>query len=162
MKTHLALIVLFFGISACATHGSSASDAASNTADPKKFMDEVNDSLLKLNIEGQQAGWVSETYITDDTSALNGKANQRLIEATERYAKDAVKFDKTDVSPDIRRELNLLKLSLVMATPSDPKESEELTQIAAKLDGEYGKGKWCSDPKKRETCLDINQITDIM
>jgi peptidyl-dipeptidase A len=77
-------------------------------------------------------------------------------------AKESVKFDKADVPADVRRELNLLKLSLVMATPSDPKESEELTQIAAKLDGEYGKGKWCSDPKKSETCLDINQITDIM
>src|SRR2546421_11866787 len=163
MKTHLATILLLFTLSACATApGNGTNDAASGPTDPKKFLDEVNDSLLKLNIEGQQAGWVSETYITDDTSALNGKANQRLIEATERYAKDAVKFDKTDVSPDIWRELNLLKLSLVMATPSDPKESEELTQIAAKLDGEYGKGKWCSDPKKAETCLDINQITDIM
>src|SRR5438105_4671087 len=123
MKTHLALIVLFFGISACATHGSSASDAASNTADPKKFMDEVNDSLLKLNIEGSQAGWVSETYITDDTSSLNARANQRLIEATERFAKDAVKFDKVEAAPDIRRQLNLLKVSLVMATPSDAKQS---------------------------------------
>ena len=30
-----------------------------------------------------------------------------------------------------------------MATPSDPKEGEELTKIAANLDGDYGKGKWC-------------------
>jgi peptidyl-dipeptidase A len=162
MKTHLAVLLLFFGLSACAARGSGANDSAANTDDPKKFLDEVNDSLLKLNVEGSQAGWVSETYITDDTSALNAKSNQRLIEATERYAKDSVKFDKADVPPDLRRQLNLLKLSLVMATPSDPKESEELTKIAANLDGEYGKGKWCSDPKKPETCLDINQITNIM
>jgi peptidyl-dipeptidase A len=162
MKTHLAIVFVFFGISGCAAHGSGANDPAANPADPKKFMDEVNDSLLKLNVEGSQAGWVSETYITDDTSSLNARANQRLIEATERFAKDSVKFDKVDVLPDLRRELNLLKISLVMATPSDPKESEELTKIAANLDGEYGKGKWCPDPKRPETCLDINQITNIM
>ena len=162
MKTHLVILLLFVGLTACAAHSSGANDSAGNAGDVKKFLDEVNESLLKLNVEGSQAGWVSETYITDDTSALNAKSNQRLIEATERYARDAVKFDKVEVPPDFRRELNLLKLSLVMATPSDPKESEELTSIAAKLDGEYGKGKWCSDPKKPETCLDINQITDIM
>src|SRR5437879_4605606 len=123
MKTHLATILLLFALSACAAGSNGANDPAANTTaymprllDPKEFLDEVNDTLLKLDIEGQQAGWVSETYITDDTSALNGKANQRLIEATERYSKDAVKFDKADVSADMRRELNLLKLSLVMAT----------------------------------------------
>jgi peptidyl-dipeptidase A len=163
MKTHLLIaLVLILGISACAGRSSGNSDGAANGADPKKFIDEVNESLLKLNIEGSQAGWVSETYITDDTSALNARSNQRVIEATEHFAKDAVRFDKVEATPDLRRQLDLLKVSLVMATPSDPKESEELTKIAANLDAEYGKGKWCPDPKKPESCLDINKITDIM
>src|SRR5437660_1701098 len=163
MKTHLLIaLVLILGMSACTARSSGNSDAAANAADPKKFIDEVNESLFKLNIEGSQAGWVSETYITDDTSALNARSNQRVIEATERFAKDAVRFDKVDTAPDLRRQLQLLKVSLVMATPSDPKESEELTRIAANLDAEYGKGKWCPDPKKPESCLDINKITDIM
>ena len=34
---------------------------------------------------------------------------------------------------DQRRQLDLLKLSLVMATPADPKEAEELTKIVARL-----------------------------
>src|SRR5438309_10688976 len=102
MKTHLAGILLLFTLFSC---------TGAAPSDPKKFLDEVNDSLLKLNVEGQQAGWVSETFITDDTSAMNGKANQRLIEATERYAKDSVKFDKTNVADDMRRQLNLLKLA---------------------------------------------------
>src|SRR5215472_2410583 len=97
MKTHLVILFLFFGLSACAARGSGPNDSPANGADPKRFLDDVNDTLLKLNVEGQQAGWVSEMYITDDTSALNGKANQRIIEETERFAKEAVKFDKTDV-----------------------------------------------------------------
>ena len=39
-----------------------------------------------------------------------------------------------EVAADERRQLNLLKLSLVMATPSDPKEAEELTTIMARLE----------------------------
>ena len=155
-------LAVFIVVSGCATGGTSPSGSTPAAADAKKFMDDVNETILKLGVEGSQAGWVSETYITDDTSALNARANQRLIDATARYAKDAVKFDRTEVAPDLRRGLNLLKVSLVMATPSDSKEGEELTRIAANLDAAYGKGKWCQDPKKPETCLDINQITDIM
>ena len=66
------------------------------------------------------------------------------------------------VSADERRQLNLLKLSLVMAAPADPKESEELTRIAANLNATYGKGKWCPNPEQRETCLNIDDITKIM
>src|ERR1043166_4978791 len=123
MKTHLAIFLLFC-ITACAANGSGTNEPSANAGDPKKFLDEVNDSLLKLGTEGSQAGWVSETYITDDTSALNARANQRFIDAIARFAKDSVKFDKVETTPELRRELNLLKVSLVMATPSNPKEGE--------------------------------------
>ena len=162
MKTHGAItLFLLLTLSAC-TAGGSGSDTSQAATDPKAFMDQVNESLLRLGTEGSQAGWVSETYITDDTSALNARANQRFIDAIARFAKDSVKFDKVDTTPDLRRGINLLKVSLVMATPSDPKEGEELTKIAANLDASYGKGKWCPESNKPETCLDINQITDVM
>jgi peptidyl-dipeptidase A len=154
------VLVLVIFVSGC-TSGSS-SNSTPTAEDAKKFMADVNETLFKLALEASQAGWVSETYITDDTSALFAHANQRLIDKTAQYAKEAVRFDKVDVAPDVRRELNILKVSLVMATPSNPKEGEELTKIAADLDGTYGKGKWCEDPKKPDSCLDINQITDIM
>ena len=34
-----------------------------------------------------------------------------------------------------------------MVAPSDQKEATELTTIAARMDGAYGRGKWCPDPK---------------
>src|SRR5438093_925767 len=108
---------------------SSCADVATGSGE-QKFMDNVDDTLLKLGIEGSQAGWVSETHITDDTSALNARAKQRFIDAAARFSQESVKFDKLNLAPDVRRELNLLKVSLVMATPSDPKEGEELTKIA--------------------------------
>ncbi len=160
MRSIMPALILSVVLYGCAS--GTSSNSAPTAADAKKFIDEVNGTLLKLTTEGNQAGWVSETYITDDTEALNAKANQRLIDAAARYAKDAVRFDKIDVPADVRRELNLLKVALVMATPSDPKEGEELTKIAAEMDGAYGKGKWCEDPKDPKTCLDINKITEIM
>ena len=161
MRSIVFALGLFIVVSGCSGGGAS-SNSAPTPADAKKFLDEVNEATLKLGTEGSQAAWVSENFITEDTSALNAKASQRAIDAAARYAKDAVRFDKVEVPEDQRRQLNLLKVSLVLATPSDPKEGEELTKIAADLDAAYGKGKWCEDTRKLESCLDINQITDIM
>ena len=135
---------------------------AATAAEAQQFINNVNETMLKLGTAQQQAGWVSETYITDDTQALTARANQAYIDAIAKFAKESVRFDRVDVPADIRRQLNLLKLSLVMATPSDPKEGEELTTIAARMDAAYGKGKWCEDPNKPQSCLDIVQITEIM
>src|SRR2546429_6333453 len=105
-------LVLFIVVSGCTTGGTKG-DSTPTAADAKKFMDDVNETLLKMSTESSQAAWVSETYITDDTSALNARAAQRIIDKTAQYAKEAVKFDKIDVAPDLRRQLNLLKVSLV-------------------------------------------------
>jgi len=160
MRSIKFALALFLLVSGC-TRGSS-SNSTPTAEDAKKFMGDVNDTVFKLALEAGQAGWTSETYITDDTSALFARANQRLIDKTAQYAKEAVRFDGVNVAPDIRRQLNLLKVSLVMATPSNPAEGEELTKIAANLDATYGKGKWCEVPNKPESCLDIDKVTDVM
>src|SRR6516225_260626 len=151
----------FIVVSGCA-RGAATNTPPPTADDVKKFLDDANETTLKVGTEGSQAGWVSENFITDDTSALNAIASQRAADAGVRYAKDAAKFDHVDVDATSRRELDLLRVSLTLATPSNPKEGEELTKIAADMDGEYGKGKWCEDPKKPEACLDIDKITNIM
>src|SRR5712691_5532277 len=135
--------------------------AAPTAADAKKFLDNVNETMKRLYIAQNQAGWIAQTYITDDTEALSARVNLEVTSAAARFAKESTRFDKVEVAPDERRQLNLLKLSLVMVTPSDPKEAEELTTIMARLEATYGKGKWC-DPAKPEHCLNIDDITKIM
>jgi len=134
----------------CSNRVSSA--ASSTPADAKSFLDTANDTTLKLGIEASRAGWVQQTYITDDTEALEAHASQAANEAGARFAKESTKYDKLEVPADQRRELTLLKTSLVLATPPDPKESDELSKIMARLESTYGKGKWCTDPSRRDTC----------
>ncbi len=132
--------------------------------DARKFLTDAESNLLKLGVEDQQADWVHENFITDDTEAVSALADQRAIDASVKYAKDATKFDKLQLPEDMARKMKLLKIGLVLATPADPKESEEVTRLAASLDGAYGKGKYCPDRLKKtdHPCLDVEDITKIM
>ena len=117
---------------------------------------------MTLGIQAGQAGWVQQTYITDDTEAISARANQVANEAGARFARDATRYDHVDVPTDERRQLNLLKVSLVVATPSDRKDSDELSKIMARLESSYGKGKWCPDASKPDACKNIDDVTRIM
>src|SRR6185369_9244075 len=128
----------------------------------KTFLDTANATTLALGIEQAQAGWVQQTFITDDTEAIAARANQAGNEAGAKFAKESTRYDHVEVPPDQRRQLNLLKVSLVLATPSDPKESDELSKIMARLESAYGKGKWCTDPSKPETCKNIDEVSRIL
>ena len=156
------LVFLVAACSAAAACSRGASSSAPTAADAKAFLGTVNETTMKLGIEASRAGWVQQTYITDDTEALAARANQAANDAGARFAKEATKYDHVDVAPGERRELTVLKTSLVLASPSDPKESDELSKIMARLESMYGKGKWCPEPSKPESCRTIDDVTRIM
>jgi peptidyl-dipeptidase A len=130
------------------------------TEDAREFVDEAQSRMLDLSVEANRAEWVKSTYITDDTEILAAHADQKMIDANVAYAKQATRFDALALPADLARQLKILKLSLTIATPSDPKESEELTHIVTSMEGAYGKGKYC--PPGQDKCLDVEDITRIM
>jgi peptidyl-dipeptidase A len=129
------------------------------TQDAKQFVDAAEKRLLKLWVDTSRADWVRSTYITGDTEALAAQANARSISAAVAYAKDATRYESAKTDPDTARKLKLLRLSLTLATPHDPDEADEVTRIAAEMEGIYGKGKYCPPGGK---CLDLEDITKIM
>ncbi len=128
-------------------------------SDAKEFLEKAESELLNLTVHSSRADWVKSTYITDDTEILSAEANQKLIEATMRLAKEATEYERFVLMPDQERKLKLLKLSLTMAAPRDPSESTELTRIASAMEGEYGKGKYCPAGKP---CLDLEELSKIL
>jgi len=127
----------------------------------RKFMEKAEARLLELTTMDQRADWVHSTYITDDTELLAADADERAISATVAFAKQATRFDKLALPAELARKMKLLKLSLTLATPADPKESRELTEITARMEGVYGKGKYCPGGDQSK-CLDLEDITRIM
>jgi len=152
IQASLCLVPILAALSACGPHAT--------PDDARKFTDDAERNLLVLNIDSGRADWIKDTYITDDTEAVDAKLDERSINAQVDYAKQATRFDGLSLDAPTSRKLKLLKLSLTLATPKDPKESEELTRITAGLEGTYGKGKYC--PSGPESCKDIEELTKVM
>ncbi len=125
----------------------------------KKFVEDTERQDLVLSTEAQRADWVKSNFITDDTEALAAKADERVINAGVAWAKEAAKYKGTPLPEDIERKMLLLRNGLTIATPANPKESEELTRIVASMEGTYGKGKYCPQPDK---CLDLGDLEKIL
>ena len=128
----------------------------------RAFLTEANDTMLKLAVNAQQAGWVQNTYITPDTEAMAARANEAFMTAVTNFAKRAAQFDDVELAADERRQMTLLKNALTMAAPADPKEAAELTQLVASMEGMYGRGKFCQGGESDEDCLDVEEITEIL
>src|SRR5580700_264431 len=133
--------------------------ATPTVADAKAFMDRAEAELLKITVLGQRAGWVEETYITDDTELLAAAENERLIARTTQLIEEGKRFESIQLPPDLKRKFLLLRLSLTMPAPKDAKLREELTQVAASLDSSYGKGKYCPGGPK-EPCFGIDDLDE--
>ena len=114
-------------------------------AEAEAFMKSTEAVIEDLTTKAGRASWVQETYITDDTELMTADANDKLIEATTKAIHEATRFDPLvpQMPADLARKFRLLKLSLTMPAPSDAAERQKLTRVAASLDAEYGKGKYC-------------------
>src|SRR4051794_22749166 len=137
-----------------------AADPKATPDEARKFINDVEQKLLLLNVDAAHADWIKSTYITDDSEAVAALLDERSIAATVDYAKKSTRFDGLKLDPVTERKIRLLKLGLTIATPSDPKESEELTRITSSMEGTYGKGKYC--PSGPDSCKDLEQLSKVL
>ena len=162
------LLATGFGLSA---QTPTAAEHPATAEGVKAFLAEVNEELLRLVNASSRAGWTQSTYITVDTEIMAAQATEALVKAQTRYAQQAARFDKVQVTPGQRRQLDLLKSSLTMSAPPDPKEAEQLTRLVASMESTYGSGVYCpqsqttpasgSAPPEKD-CLDVEKITEIL
>jgi peptidyl-dipeptidase A len=160
----MMFIVSLMSLSSSRTnHADSGPDPQSQptVAEADRFIDEAEKRLFDLSIKFSRADWVKSTFITDDTEALSASANEDVIAATTELAEASRRYDRLALSPDVARKIKLLKLSLTLPAPKDPSEREELTKIAASMEGDYGKGKYCPNGAK-EKCLSLGDMEEIM
>jgi peptidyl-dipeptidase A len=140
---------------------------ASRTAVPptvdeaRVFLADAEARLFDLGVKGSRAQWVQENFITEDTEQISADASEQLNTLSADLAKKAERFDGLKLPPEMARKMTLLKLASGFPAPNDPALQKELAQIAASLNGDYGKGKWCPDGENGK-CLEVTAIGKLM
>jgi len=141
---------------------------APTVAEAQAFMAKAEAQLFDLGVRSSRASWVQENFITDDTETMSAQANEKLTAVVTQLALDARRFDHLKLPPELARKFLLLKLSLTAPAPNNDAERKELTELASKLDGMYGKGKYCKPPAAgaaadaKPKCLSLNDLSRIM
>jgi len=128
-------------------------------AEAEAFMNKAEARLAELSVKVNKANWVHDNFITDDTEALAADANDEITAVTSELVEQAKRFDGLKMPTELSRKFLLLKLSLTAPGPKDPVLRKEMSEIAASLESDYGKGKYCDASGK---CLDITAIEKIM
>jgi peptidyl-dipeptidase A len=128
-------------------------------AEAEQFMNKAEARLAELSVKGNQANWIHENFITDDSEAIAAAVNDEQTAVTTELVEQAKRFDGLKMPADLERKFLLLKLQLVAPAPKDPKLRKELTTIAVSLDSDYGKGKFKDSTGKM---LDVNDVENIM
>src|SRR5271166_6098406 len=114
-------------------------------AEAEQFIHDAEVQLQDLTVKAGRAAWVQANFITDDTEQMAADANEVLIGATTKLAKQATRYDNLKLPDVLARKMLLLKLlaAVPAPAPSDPKELAELARIGTSLEADYGKGKYC-------------------
>ncbi|MDB5678102.1 M2 family metallopeptidase [Sphingomonas bacterium] len=146
VASSLAFALVLSG--AVALAGKPAAGAPATAADADKFVADAEKTLADASIEGNQIGWVNATYITDDTDALAAQVGAKLTLLGVKYASEAAKYQTVaGLSRDTKRKLDILRNGVTLPAPSTPGAADTLSQIATKLQSDYGKGKGTLDGK---------------
>jgi peptidyl-dipeptidase A len=106
------------------------------------FIADAEKDLFDFSVIGGRAAWVNNTYINDDTDALNAYFGTIGTEKGVKYATQAAKYATVPgLDFDTARKLNILRGALVLAAPTSPGSAAELNTIATRLQSTYGKGR---------------------
>jgi peptidyl-dipeptidase A len=160
-RLHFIAALLAAGCVACGhAAGAAATTWPTSAEGARRFVDDAEARIAQSNVVTNRADWIMYNFITEDTQALAGAADQASNELSTALAVGATQFDHVTVPGELRRKLELLKRGLVVATPKDPQHSAELARIISSMVADYGRGKWC--PGKDQACLTLNDIEKIM
>jgi peptidyl-dipeptidase A len=130
-------------------------------AEAVAFIRTAERELGDLWIARERANWVRATFITEDTEAIGARAEEAVMEASSRLAREAVRYAQADLAPADRRKLELLRLTVSLPPPPAPARRAELAAIAMRMEAVYGKGKYCP-PRLKGKCLTLDDISRTM
>ena len=133
--------------------------AGPTAQDAHAFVNQVDQELRKLVVAASVAEWDKSTNITDATEKAAAKANEAVMGYMSKAIRESVKFKGVaGLAEADARSIELLRRGAALPAPDDAKLREELANLAAKMEGLYGKGKSC----KGKVCRDLGALSDVL
>src|SRR5437660_12910013 len=77
-------------------------------AEAEAFMNKAEARLTELSVKVNQANWVHDNFITDDTEALAAAANDEITAVTTELIEQSKRFDGVKMPADLARKFLLL------------------------------------------------------
>ncbi|MGK2925562.1 MAG: M2 family metallopeptidase, partial [Lysobacterales bacterium] len=137
-----------------------AAEPAPTAEDAAAFVAESEARLAELGQHNERMGWVLANFITDDTELLAARTAEAFTAAQVEIAGKAARYrDIVDLDAATRRKLDMLRSGIVLPAPSDPAKTAEQAELAARLNGMYGKGEYCGADGD---CKALGELEDVL
>lgn len=145
-----------------ATPASTKESKKPTSSDARMFVAKVNDRYMQEYPEVAASEWVSSTYINDDTQMIAANANARWLTALSQDIEASWAFKGVPMDATTKRAIKLLRMNTSMPAPKDPTKLKELTNIASKLGGMYGAGKYCTGEGNKQSCRNLGDLEAVL
>ncbi len=152
---NIAMITI---VSLSAVACQSVSTPSTQPLSAQAFIEQANAELAEAAQNASHAAWLSSTYINVDSQAVSAKAFQEYNELSVKYAKQAASYDQSLESSNVARQLERLKLDLVLPAPDDSAAAKALADLGVKMEGMYGAGEYCN----AQRCYTLDDMSAIL
>lgn len=137
---------------ACAHTAEPEAPAVSAAEEARLYVESAEAELATRSEYEARIAWVYQTYINYDTEWLLQRSDAEATEARVRLASGAGRFADADLPPDLRRRVDMLRLSLTMPAPQTEGAAAQLAEITTRLSSIYSTGR--IDYQGRQVTLD--------
>ena len=136
----------------------------SGVARARRFVDSAEAVLAIKNVAQQRAEWLSEYDINHDTEVLSAEAQLDFGAALSRIVRSSRRFDSVALPADVARRMQLLKRLIDAPAPPESAEAAEMTRLAAGLDADYGRGRYCRRPapSAKPSCRNLDDLENVL
>jgi peptidyl-dipeptidase A len=118
-----------------------AADGPPTLAEAQHFIADAEQQLAARSEYENHVGWVYETYIQHDTEWLQQRADSDGTQLRVRLASQAARYQHLDLPPDLRRKIDLLRLSLTLPAPQRAGAADQLAQVDNNMASLYSTSK---------------------
>ena len=119
----------------------SPAQAPPTVAEAQQFVADAETQLAARNEYENHVGWVYETYIQHDTEWLQQRADSEGTQMRVRLASQAARYQNLALPSDLRRKIDLLRLSLVLPAPQRAGAADQLAQVNNNMASLYSTSK---------------------